>query len=187
MASLRESLKQVFSKPYREQQRMNQDVQAYLKTLPICHQFILVAAPEFGEGEYSCGVILSAHNLLAWYRREAEETTIYSWNAKVRRRALPLWLEEADINDEEVVDLPRSAFHDIRGFIDDWVEAGQAHVWCYHCKSWVNEVAMSKMDEIHIGNLSSSWTDVWFCNHGHKLHEARHQTRWIIRKNRNRS
>jgi len=179
MAFIRESLKRAFSKPYREQQRMDREVQVFLETLPPCHQFVLVASPELGEGEYSCGVVLSAHELLAWYRKEAEMTTIYSWDAKVRRRAMPLWLGQARANDGQVTDLPRSAFRDVRGFIADWVEAGQAHVWCYHCESWVDEVIMSKTDESHLGRLGSSWTELWYCTEGHKMHESRQEIRWI--------
>ena len=184
MLSIRQSLKQLVSKSYREQQQMSQGIQAYLDTLPMCHQFVLVAAPDFGEGEYFCGVTLPASDLLAWYRKEAEHTTIYFWDANVRRRAMPVWLEHAHTNDGEVTDPPRNAFRDVRGYIADWVEVGQAHAWCYHCESWVDEVAMSKTDESHFGNLSSSWTDLWFCNQGHKMHEARQEVRWIFSKNR---
>jgi len=163
---------------------MEQSVQAYLSALPTCHQFVLVADPELGEGEYFCSVILSASDLLAWHRKEAETTTVYSWDRKVRRRALPLWLEHARIQDGEVVELPRNAFRDIQGAIADWVEAGQAHVWCYHCESWVDDLAITKEDEIDMGPLGRSWTDLWCCGNGHKLHESRQEIRWIIRKDR---
>ena len=184
MASIWQSLKLLLSKSHRQQQQMDQAVQAYLDTLPICHQFVLVADPDLSEGEYFCGVILPASDLLAWYCEEPEQTTIYSRRAKVRRRAMALWLEQAHTNDGEVTDLPRNAFHDVRGYIADWVEAGQAHAWCYHCESWIDEVAMSKTDELHLGKLGSSWTDLWFCSQGHKMHEARQEVRWIFSKNR---
>lgn len=145
---------------------MNQCVQAYLSTLPTCHQFVLVVAPEFGEGEYSCSIILPANDLLAWYRKDVEQTFVYSWDAKLRRRALPLWLEQACPEDGGITELPSGAFHDIRGSITDWVEEGHAHVWCYHCESWADDIAMSRTDESQIGNLSRSWTDLWFCNQG---------------------
>ncbi len=184
MVFIRESLKRAFSKTYRDQQRMDKEVQAFLETLAPCHQFLLVASPELAKGTYSCGVVLSAHELLAWYRKEADKTTVYSWDAKVRNRAMPLWLEQARINDGKVTDLPRSVFCDVRGSIADWVEAGQAHVWCYHCESWVDDVAISKTDESHLGRLSSSWTDVWFCALGHRMHEERQEVRWIYGKRR---
>lgn len=127
---------------------------------------------------------MSAHELLTWYLKEAETTTIYSWDAKVRRRAMPLWLEQARTGDGQVTYLPRRAFCDVRGSIADWVEAGQAHVWCYHCECWVDEVVMSKTDESHLGRLGSSWTDLWSCHQGHKIHEARQEIRRIYRNSR---
>jgi len=141
---------------------MERDIQIYLNALPTCHQFVLIAAPEFGEGEYDCGITVPASKLLALYREEIERTIIFSWDGKVMRRALPLWREQASINDGGVTSLPKDAFRDIRGSIPDWVKAGKAQVWCYSCKNWVADITITKKDESQIGNYSRSWTDLWY-------------------------
>jgi hypothetical protein len=51
MAPIRQTLKRLLSKSYREQLKMEADTRTYLNALPTCHQFVLIAAPEYGEGE----------------------------------------------------------------------------------------------------------------------------------------
>ena len=45
-------LERMLSKSYREQLRIERDVQTYLSALPTSYQFMLIAGLEFGEGEY---------------------------------------------------------------------------------------------------------------------------------------
>jgi len=166
---------------------MEADTRTYLSTLPTCHQFVIIAAPEFGEGEYDCGIIVPASKLVALYCEEVEQTTISSWASKVLRRALPLWLEQASTNDGEVVSLPKEAFRDILGSIASWVKAEKAQVWCCSCENWVSDIAMTKEDEGQIGNLLFAWTDLWYCNNGHKLYEDTQEIRRFFRKSYGRS
>jgi hypothetical protein len=182
MAPIRRTLKRLLSKSYREQLKMEADTRTYLNALPTCHQFVLIAAPEYGDGEYDCGITVPAIKLLGLYREEIKRTTIFAWDSKVRRRALPLWLEQASTNDGEVTSLPRDAFPDIRGSIPDWVKADKAPVWCYSCENWVTGIAMTTEDESQIGNLIFVWTDLWYCSSGHKLHEATQEIRRFFRK-----
>jgi len=185
MAQIRHTFKRLLSKSYREQRRMERDIKIYLSALLPCHQFVLIAAPEFEECEYDCGIIVPASKLLALYREEVEQTTLCSWDGKVMRRALPLWLAQASINDGEVTSLPRDAFRDIRGSISDWVKADRVHVWCYFCGNWVTGIAITKKDESQIGNFSYAWTDLWHCSKGHKLHDSRQELRRFFRKSLN--
>jgi hypothetical protein len=182
MAPIRQILKQLLGKAYREQLKMEADTLTYLSTLPTCHRFVLIAAPEYGEGEYNCGITVPAIKLLTLYREEIERTTIFSQDSKVRRRTLSLWLEQASTNDGEVTSLPRDAFRDIRGSIPDWVKADKAPVWCYSCENWVTGITMTKENESQIGNLIFVWTDLWYCSRGHKLHEATQEIRRFFAK-----
>lgn len=179
MTTILKVLKQLLSREHRERRRLEQDISICLDQLPYCHEFVLIADPTFGRGEYNCVITLRSRELLSWAREHAQRAIIMPWHREIWRQSLPVWLEQADDNDGQTTRLPQEAFNILKSEIAEWTEAGTAQVWCYSCKNTASHIHMAKQDEKQIGNSYLSWTDVWRCPEGHKLHEAPAEMRLI--------
>lgn len=191
MISMPHYLKKLFSRAYRRQlaaeERQNElqaQIQEHLATLPRCEGQILVATTENRDEGFFCDVTVPARVLLAWAREDAERTVIQSVSAQAARDVLPVWLANSTFDTRKVSRLPGGHFGLVEVRINDWVTDGTATVYCPECGHEVQDVAITKVNEIQAGRAHFWWTDIWSCPRGHLLRQKDQEIRFILKPHR---
>lgn len=167
-------LKKLFSRAYRRQlaaeerqSELQAQIQEHLATLPRCEGQILVATTENRDEGFFCDVTVPARVLLAW-----------------AREVLPIWLANSTFDTRKVSRLPEGHFGLVEERINDWVTDGTATVYCPECGHEVQDVAITKANEIQAGRAHFWWTDIWSCPRGHLLRQKDQEIRFILKPHR---
>jgi hypothetical protein len=166
MNSIPHYLKKLFSRAYRRQLAAEERqselrvlIQEHLEKLPRCEGQILVATSEDQEEGFFCDVTVPARVLLAWAREDAEKTVIQNVSAQAAREALPIWLANSTFDTRKVSRLPGGHFGLVEERINDWVTDGTATVYCPECGHEVQDVAITKANEVQAGRAYFWWTE----------------------------
>ena len=186
-------LKKLFSRAYRRQlaaeerqSELQAQIQEHLATLPRCEGQILVATTENRDEGFFCDVTVPARVLLAWAREDAERMVIQSVSAQAAREVLPIWLANSTFDTRKVSRLPDGHFSLVEERINDWVTDGTATVYCPECGHEVQDVAITKANEMRAGRAYYWWTDIWSCPRGHLLRQKDQEIRFILKPHRQR-
>jgi len=184
MSSIGHYLKTLLSHRYRQEvrtanrhQRLRDSIDQYLKGLPQCHSWVLIASRADHDEGFHCDVTMRARDLLPWARENASKHSIQNLTNETVTKALPLWLDQASVDTRAVCLLPPGAFREIAGEIDAWASEGLVRVFCPKCRETVKEIEVTKENEGQAGEVYYWWTDVWTCQKGHVLRKKNEHMR----------
>lgn len=144
----------------------------YLLKLPLCSKNVVIVSPAYGEEHYSCEIIMAATDLLPWAEAHASAVWGSVREEQAARKALPLWLQAANIDDSKSY-IPHFMYKVLRPYVLNFVKDGTAEIYCPECQSLVSDIVMNKLDETRAAGWSW-WTDVWTCPKGHQLYFEKH-------------
>lgn len=167
-------ISRLFTKKIEPQFDLEKAVGEYLLKLPRCSNNVIIVSPKYGETHYACDIIVSAEDLVLWAEHHAEAVWSSNQEEQAARKALPLWLRGAKIEDNSASYVPHFMYEVLRPYVLNFVNEGTAKIYCPQCKSFVYNVKMEKLHEKSSGDWSW-WTDVWTCPKGHQLYYEEHE------------
>ena len=166
---LRHKLRYWLSKEYRRETHAIGEIKKTFAGLPRCQATVVVANPDYGEGEYQATITMQAKDLLAWVNARLESgSPLYT--DKVLLPLLRNWLKDAQESGSEQSRFPAIAYEVIEREINDWIESGLATVYCPSCASEIQDFDKAEKDRWNAGNSLYFWTDNWVCPAGHLLY-----------------
>lgn len=167
-----------FSKPKQTLETFDADAEAFrvLQSTPRGTALLAIASPRYGDA--SRGDVVAPIRVVEDKVNAIQaETSGGSRQRRVARKAFPLWLANADRSAGGVSYL-HEAFLDVIGpFVSEFVQSGNAHVFCPECKGSVEKVAVERSDESS-SKVHSEWTEEWRCESGHLLFRHLHEMRF---------
>lgn len=141
--------------------------------------FVLVASPRY-SGKYRCEVVVRSRNALAQAEKSRDSTFGGDPAQVLMRHALPIWLERTKQEEKSpsIMPLPFQALLD--PWIGNFIERGEASVFCLDCNQTVNSIRTGMRNEHSAGNRGE-WTSSWRCPSGHNLYAEDHEVRLLLR------
>lgn len=144
-------------------------VSSYLLKLPRCSKKVVIMSPKYGQADYSCEIVMAAEDLMPWSEHHADAVWSLSQEVQIARKALPLWLREANLKDDSASYVHHFIYEVLRPYVSDFISDGTASIYCTECQSFVADVKMEKLNYKKAADWSW-WTDVWTCPKGHQLY-----------------
>lgn len=141
--------------------------------------FLLVASPRY-SGNYRCEVVVRSRHALLQAEKLRDSTFGGAPEEEIMRHALPIWLERAQNDAKAPSTLPLPFFNLLDPWVGNFIERGEASVFCLDCKQTVSVVHMGMRNERSVGNRGE-WTSSWRCPSGHNLYSQDHDVRLILR------
>lgn len=118
---VRHKIKYRLSKEYRREVDALEEIKRTFTQLPRCQPYVIVANPDYGEGEYQATITMPAIDLLAWVNAKLESgSPLYT--DKVFLPLLRDWLRDAEESGSEQSRFPAIAYEVIEREIKDWIE-----------------------------------------------------------------
>ena len=154
--------------------KFEEDLQFYLLELPRCTGNVLIVSPRYGDQHYSCDLVVSTKELLPWSEHHAQAVWSNQAQEQISRKALPIWLRQANYEDKRLIEVPLSMARMLRPFVANMVHQGIVRTMCPMCESEVIDVSIEWCDERKEGDWSW-WTEVWTCPEGHQLYREEHE------------
>lgn len=166
---LRHKLRYWLSKEYRRETEALREIEQSFAQLPKCRATVVVANPDYGEGEYQATITMPAKDLLAWANTRVERDRP-RYTDQVFLPLLQNWLKDAEESGTEPSRFPSVAYEVIDREIREWIEQGLASVHCPSCGSDVETFDKAKTDSWNAGDSLYFWTDNWVWPAGHLLY-----------------
>lgn len=145
-----------------------------LLSLPRCTKHVVIVSPLYGEKHYDCEIIISAEDLFVWAECHAQSVRSSRNKEQIAREVLPVWLSRADLNNDAPSCVSGEMYNVLRPYVLDFIDKGQAVIYCPSCQSFLTEVQMEKRNDSRAAGWSY-WTDVWICSCGHQLCHEEHE------------
>lgn len=158
--------------------RLERAVATMLKALPRCSQSVVIAGPAYGDAHYHGDVIAATTKLLRWVEAEAGESWHSSLYEEAARKALPMWLRNADLTEPSPTLLNNSLIEVLKPTTAHFIKIGVASVYCMVCSALYSDIRMNRVNERSAGPYSY-WTDDWRCPHDHILYSKDHEVHFL--------
>ncbi len=151
----------------------------FLVSIPPASDFVLVASPKY-SGKYRCEVVVRSRYALAQAQELRASTFGGEAEEMLMRHALPMWLERARPDVQSPSAMPRAFQALLDPWVGDFIERGEASVFCLACKKTIDSVQEGMRNERSAGNRGE-WTSSWRCPTGHDLYAEDHDVRLFRR------
>lgn len=161
-------IRRIFKKRTETKSDMEKLVEEYLRKLPRCNKNVVILSPKYDETCYRCEVVMSAEKLALWAGRHADSVWSVNQEIQVARKVLPIWLYRSKSEGEALSYIPKNIYEVVRPYVGDFVSDRSASVYCFKCRSFINEIQMKKTNQERAGNWMF-WNDIWMCREGHHL------------------
>lgn len=93
----------------------------YLLKLPQCSREVVIVSPAYGEEHYSCEISVSAEDLFCWAEHHASAVWESVREEQAARKALPLWLQTANLDDDSKSYVPHFMYKVLRPYVLNFV------------------------------------------------------------------
>ena len=142
----------------------------FLLTLPRCTNRVLVIGRSYQDKRFNYELSVDAKSLAAWATKHAEGVWSSNEPEQAARKALPLWLNGADLTDNFGSILPPAFYKILSSYHEIFTQMPEAQMYCHECRLIVENVTKKKT-ELPPKEIFDCWQSEWHCPQGHLLYK----------------
>lgn len=162
---------------------MDKVVGHYLLTLPRCTNRVLVVGSVYQDKRYNYELTVDAASLSTWATKH--EKGVWSSNnlEQAARKALPLWLNGADLIDNFGSILPLSFYKILCDYHEIFMLTDGARMYCHECRQIIEHVIKTHT-ELPPKEIFDCWRSEWYCPQGHLVYKEEFSAHASVRRNK---